>query len=174
MFHTQQLIILVYAGSHKKTSMFIEPITSNSIILATCKLKTKLSSGHDDISSKLLKETIFHIVHPITHIINMSSHTGIVPDQLKIAKVVPIYKASDNSLLNNYRPISLLPIFSKLLEKIMFDKVMNFLNKNNILYEHQYGFRAKHSSIQPIIHVLITVQMPTIRTKIGFHASCFM
>ena len=79
-----------------KNSMFIEPITSNSIILATCKLKTKLSSGHDGIFSKLLKETIFHIVHPIT---------GIVPDQLIIAKVVPIYKASDNSLLNNYRPI---------------------------------------------------------------------
>ena len=66
-----------------------------------------------------------------------SCKTGIVPDQLEIAKVVPIYNASDNSLLNNYR---LLPIFSKLLEKIMFDKVMNFLNKNNILYEHQYGF----------------------------------
>ena len=48
----------------------------------------------------------------------LSFNTGIVPDQLKIAKVVPIYKASDNSLLNNYRPISLLPIFSKLLEKI--------------------------------------------------------
>ena len=126
--------------------MFIEPITSNSIILPTCKLKTKLSSGHDDISSKLLKETIFHIVHPITHIINISFNTGIVPDQLQIAKVVPIYKASDNSLLNNYRPISLLPIFSKLLEKNMFDKVMNFLNKNNILYEHEYGFRAKHSN----------------------------
>ena len=78
----------------------------------------------------------------------MSFNTGIVPDQLKIANVVPIYKASDNSLLNNYRPISLLSIFSKLLENNMFDKVINILNKNNILYEHQYGFRAKYSTIQ--------------------------
>ena len=73
-------------------------------------------------------------MHPITHIISMSVNTGIVPDQLKIEMVVPIYKASDNSLLNNDRSISLLSIFSKLSEKTMFDKVMNFLNKNNILY----------------------------------------
>ncbi len=135
-------------------SMFLEPITENTVLFATHKLKSKLSSGHDDISTKLLKETIDIISKPLAHIINLSFETGIVPDQLKIAKVVPIYKASDNTSLNNYRPISLLPSFSKLLEKIMFDKVMGFLKTHNILYRHQYGFRPKHSTIHPIIHFL--------------------
>ena len=85
---------------------------------------------------------------------NRSFQTGIVPDDMKIAKVVPIYKAADSSLIKNYRPISLLTSFSKLLEKLMYNKVIDFLNVNNVLYEHQYGFRAKHSTIHPIIHLL--------------------
>ena len=85
---------------------------------------------------------------------NRSFQTGIVPDDMKIAKVVPIYKAADSSLIKKYRPISLLTSFSKLLEKLMYNKVIYFLNVNNVLYEHQYGFRAKHSTIHPIIHLL--------------------
>ena len=135
-------------------SMFLEPITENTIIQTAQKLKSKLSSGHDDISTKLLKETIAIISTPLSHIINISFVTGIVPDQLKIAKVVPIYKASDKTSLNNYRPISLLPAFSKLIEKIMFNKVMDFLNSHKLLYKHQYGFRPKHATIHPIIHFL--------------------
>ena len=73
---------------------------------------------------------------------------------MKVAKVVPVFKSSDRSSIKNYRPISLLTSFSKLLEKIMYDKVMNFLNANNILYEHQYGFRAKHSTMHPIMHFI--------------------
>ena len=73
---------------------------------------------------------------------------------MKIAKVVPVYKASDPTILNNYRPISLLPAFSKLLEKIMFNKIVSFLDRYKVLYKHQYGFRAKHSTIHPILHFL--------------------
>ena len=95
----------------------MDPIDIFSVLDATRKLKTKTSAGHDDISTKLLKETIHKICRPLTHIINQSLHTGIVPLQMKIAKVVPMYKASDPTLLINYRPISLLTAFSKLLEK---------------------------------------------------------
>ncbi len=135
-------------------SMFMPYITPEEIITASNKLKPKTSSGHDGISSKLMKETLVKIIEPITHIINQSFQTGIVPDKMKIAKVIPIFKSSDPSFLKNYRPISLLPAFSKLLEKIMYTKLMNFLQANNILYKHQYGFRPKHSTIHPIIHLL--------------------
>ena len=73
---------------------------------------------------------------------------------MKRAKVIPIYKSSSQNELKNYRPISLLPAFSKLIEKIMFKKVMSYLDSKNILYKHQYGFRAKHSTIHPVIHLL--------------------
>ena len=86
----------------------------------------------------------------MTHIINKSLETGIVPSQMKLAKVIPIHTASDQTLLQNYRPVSLLPAFSKILEKVMINKLMSFLNSNKSFYKHQYGFRPKHATIHPL------------------------
>ena len=104
--------------------------------------------------TKLLTKTIDKIINPITHIINLTFETGIFPNDFKCAKVIPIFKASDPSTLNNYRPISLLSSFSIFFEKAMYTKIMNFLVENNILYRHQYGFRAKHSTTHPVLHLL--------------------
>ena len=98
-------------------SMFIDSVAPSDVILTTYNLKPKLSQGYDGISTKLLKETISNILQPIIHIINRSFVIGIVPQDLKIAKVIPIYKSSDQSLLQNYRPVNLLPAISKILEK---------------------------------------------------------
>ena len=73
---------------------------------------------------------------------------------MKIAKVIPIHKSADQNLLKNYRPVSLLPAFSKLLEKIMYKKIISYLNSNNIIFKPQYGFRTRHSTLHPIIHLL--------------------
>ena len=135
-------------------SMFIEPVTPTEVLNIANKLKSKSSYGHDNISSKLLKETILYIIKPITHTINRSFDTGIVPSALKVAKVIPIYKTADKTLLKNYRPISLLPAFSKLIEKLMYNKLTSFFNSKTLFYKHQYGFRAKHSTVHPIIHLL--------------------
>jgi hypothetical protein len=143
-----------YLPAPLSKSMFLDPVDMFKVVETTNKLKTKTSSGYDEISTKLLKETIHNISKPLTHIINQSFQTGIIPTKMKIAKVVPVHKSSDPSLLTNYRPISLLTAFSKLLEKLMYDKVIKFLTSNNIFYEHQYGFRPKHSTIHPIIHLL--------------------
>ena len=143
-----------YMPNPVPNSIFIEPIITATTVETTQKLKTKSSSGHDEISTKLLKDSINYVAVPITHIINISLATGLVPGKLKEAKVIPIFKSADPSQLKNYRPISLLPAFSKLFEKIMYNKLMSFLNTNNILYKHQYGFRPKHSTIHPIIHLL--------------------
>jgi hypothetical protein len=143
-----------YLKTPQINSIFLETIEPDQVLEITNKLKPKLSTGHDEISSKLLQESIEYIKYPLTHIINRSIITGIVPNQLKIAKVIPIHKSADPTELKNYRPISLLPAFSKIFERIMYNKVMSFLNSNNILYKHQYGFREKHSTIHPIIHLL--------------------
>ena len=75
------------------------------------KIKPKSSSGQDEISTKLMEATITHIINPITHVINQPLQRGIVPDKMKIAKVVPIFKSSNQPLLKKCRPISLLSTF---------------------------------------------------------------
>ena len=73
---------------------------------------------------------------------------------MKLAKIVPIFKNGNTKLLNNYRPISILPAFSKILEKIVCNRLLHFLEPTYILYKHQYGFRKNHNTSHPIIHLL--------------------
>ena len=109
-------------------------IVSSYIIETANRLKPKLSSGHDEISTKLLQEILSDISIPITHIINRSLDSSRVPDQLKLPKVIPIYKALDLNQLQNHCPISLVLAFSKLIKKNVYNQVMSFLSSKNILY----------------------------------------
>ena len=81
---------------------------------------------------------------------NTSIESGHVPDNMKLEKLIPIYKSKDKQMLNNYRPISLLPIFSKILEKVIYHMLFNFLKTNNALFSSQYGFRKNHSTINAV------------------------
>ena len=84
------------------------------------------------------------ICAPLTYIINLSLISGVVPQEMKIARVIPFFfKSGDKSLFTNYRPVSLLPVFSKFLERIAYNRLINFLNKYDILFRNQYGFRKK-------------------------------
>ena len=98
-------------------------------------LKTNKAAGDDNVRPGLLKRCSESLTKPITHIINLSFSTGIVPEQLKLAKVIPVFKKNDKQDPGNYRPISLLSIINKIMEKVMYARVMSFLNKNNILYK---------------------------------------
>ena len=120
-------------------------------------LKTKTSSGIDNISSKLLKEIRATIIVPLVTIINKSLTEGIVPDQMKLAKVIPVFKAKDKQMFNNYRPISLLPCISKILEKVIHKRLYNFLTSNEVLYLSQYGFRPKHSTVHAVTELMYNV-----------------
>ena len=135
-------------------SFFMTPVNENDLIKVASTFKPKLSSGFDNISMKLVKHSINHIATPLTHIFNLTFTTGIIPQNLKVAKVTPIYKSGNKHLFNNYRPISVLPSFSKLLEKVVYQKLSNFLENNQLLNKHQYGFRRKHSTIHPILHFI--------------------
>jgi len=132
----------------------LDPVVPLELINTCRLLKAKTSMGHDNVSTKLLKESIINIATPLTHIFNLSFNSGIVPTQMKLAKVIPIFKSGLNQLFNNYRPISILPAFSKLLEKIVAKRLVHFLENNDILYKHQYGFRKNHSTIHPIMQFL--------------------
>jgi len=143
-----------YLPERNQYSLFLDPITPMDIINATNKIKSKSSKDHNNLSTKLMKLTLGNIAFPLSHIFNLSFTTGIIPSQMKIAKVIPIFKSGDRTLFNNYRPISILPTFSKILEKIVAHKLIKFLNSSGQLYRHQYGFRSGHCTIHPVIHLL--------------------
>ena len=81
---------------------------------------------------------------PLVHITNMSILHGVFPDELKIAKVLPFYKGGASKLLVNYRPVSVLPVFSKVLERLMYNRINEFIEENHVLYNLQFGFRKNH------------------------------
>ena len=108
-------------------------------------LRTKKSYGHDGISMRLLKFLLPAVIKPLTILINKSLATGIFPDKLKIAKVMPFFKKDDITLIDNYRPVSLLTSTSKVFEKVVFTQLYEYFDKNNLLYSSQYGFRKKNT-----------------------------
>jgi hypothetical protein len=134
-------------------SLFLNPTDENKILGIISNLRNS-SPGHDGISVKIIKKLKYQLLTPLAHIINLSFSHGLIPDSLKIAKVVPIYKKGDRSLFSNYRPISILPAFSKIIEKLAYKRIILFLNKYNILNDYQFGFR-KHKSTDMAIHTLV-------------------
>ena len=102
-------------------------------------LPNKMSSGHDEINNVMLKSLCSAISYLLQLVFNQSIATGIFPDKMKIAEVIPLYKGKQRDLVINYRPISLLMIISKLLEKVIYSCIYKFLEKNNILFEVNMG-----------------------------------
>ena len=100
-----------------------------------------------------VKESINYISEPLTYVLNISINSGLLPAQLKLARVVPLYKPGDKSLLSNYRPLSVLPVFSKFLEKVVYNLLIRFFDKYEILYNNQYGFRKKHSTSLALLYL---------------------
>ena len=93
------------------------------------------------------------ICNPLNQISNLSLSTGQHPDILKISKTIPIYKKGSRLLVSNYRPISLLSNINKIIEKIVFTRLCNFLEKHKCLYDLQFGFRTKHSTNHALIDI---------------------
>ncbi len=89
---------------------------------------------------------------PLAHTFNLSLRSGVFPDKLKICRVIPIFKAGNKLECDNYRPISLLSSISKVLEKIVAEKLINHLLTNDLLYVHQYGFLPKRSTEHNLLH----------------------
>ena len=108
--------------------------------------------GPNSIHIYILKISNNYFSDLLTDIINLSFKTGIFPDLCKLSKIIPLFKKDDPMLCVNYRPISLLSIYSKIFEKLIYGRMYSFLNNNNVIYEKQFGFRAKHS----VNHALIS------------------
>jgi hypothetical protein len=132
-------------------SMFLRPCCPSELSRYLSKVGNKKSSGLDGIPGSLLKDCGDAIKEPLLYLINQSLLLGEFPDILKISKVIPVYKnKGDKYSINNYRPISLLSQFSKILESVYCTRLMEFLEKHNVISQSQFGFRKGKSTAQAI------------------------
>ena len=131
-------------------------------------LKPKSSAGHDNISSKLLRQIGDIVAYPLSIIVKQSLCTGIFPHRIKLAKVMPLYKKYDNKLSGNYRPISLLSSISKVFEKIVFDQLYDYLITNGLLFVSQYGFRKQRSTKLAALELTDRIRREMDQDKIPF------
>ena len=130
---------------HNSCSLFMNPCTTHEIKRLINSIPNKTSSGHDDISNKLLKEICESIFPALDYIVNESLKLGEFPTVMKLAEVVPLFKSGKSEIVGNYRLISLLMTISKVLEKVVYNQVYRFLVDTDQIYECQYGFRSQHS-----------------------------
>ena len=134
-----------YLPERAAVSFFITPTTTQEIESVIQGLKVT-SPGHDKIDVRVVKRCCTIISPFLEYVINRSFNEGIFPKSLQISHVIPIFKKGDKSSYSNYRPISLLPCFSKIFEKLMVKRLMDYLTNNSLLCEHQYGFRPKYNT----------------------------
>ena len=132
-----------YLSNPADQSILLYRINSNEIKDAISNLKNSNSSSHDDITSKFVKISLPILIPALEKVFNLSVSTGIYPSNLKIAKVIPIYKKGDSKSVNNYRPISILSTLNKIFEKILHARLIKYIDDCNILYKYQFGFRKK-------------------------------
>ena len=137
-------------------SVFLIPCTQEEILRLINKLPNKISHGYDGVSNVLLKELKDYLVLPLIDIFNESLQSGIFPDSMKHAEITPFYKKGAKNLTTNYWPISLLITVSKLLEKVMYSRIYDFLNESRI-YTSQYGFRKFHSCENAITELVSNI-----------------
>ena len=134
------------SGNKSYPEFKFQLITQNFTLSELKNLKCNKSSGMDNIPPRLLKDAAAVIAKPLTEIINTSLAMGAVPDEWKCAKVTPVFKKGKRSEMDNYRPISVLPVASKLLERAVHRQLYQFLSKHQILSPFQCGFRKNHST----------------------------
>ena len=114
-------------------------------------LENKFSSGDDDIRNVLVKVSSPVKVRYLTFLINSSMNKGEFPKELKRGKFIPMHKNGSKLDENNYRPISLLNVWGKIYEKVVYKRVYSYLEKFSLLYCKQFGFRTKHSTVDALV-----------------------
>ena len=138
--------------------LVFKSFSTGEIISIIKSLKTKNSFGYDEISTELIKISASYICSPLTYIWNKSISTGIFPERLKYSIIKPLHKKGDKTDPTNYRPISMLTSFSKVLEKTLYNRLIEYLNINNILNAQQFGFRkglATEDAIFKLLHEIL-------------------
>ena len=132
-----------FPGNSVTKSFFLKLINEEEVNSIIKQMKTKKAIGPSSIPTKILKFSQQIIAKPPVYLINLFFSTGVFPDLLKIANIIPAFKKGDSQDYNNYRPISLTSNLGKLIKKLVHKRLYNFLEKHSLLFEKQYSFYAK-------------------------------
>ena len=144
---------LQYITSRQENTLFLIPCTNEEITKIINNLK-RCATGWDGIPAAIIQENKEIFSNNLTHIINLSLAQGVFPTELKLANLIPIFKAGDPELAGNYRPVSLLTAFSKVFERVFYNRLLSFFQRYKILYDMQFGFREKRSTEMAIMMLL--------------------
>jgi hypothetical protein len=133
-----------------------QPVLEQEVQLELMKLKNSFSSGPDNIPSFVIKQcaNVNSVCKALCYLFNISVEHGMFPSKLKMAKIIPLHKGGSTTDVNNYRPISLLNIFSKVFEKLIHCRLTSFLDKYKLISNNQFGFRKGHSSVHALMNVM--------------------
>ena len=158
---------LAYLSNPNLESFFVSPCASNEVSTVIQSLKNGKSSGPNRIPIKLLKVLDPYISVTLSSLINESFETSTFPDTLKIAKVIPVFKNGLSTKTSNYRPISLLSIFSKIFEKVMYQRLYKFLEVGELLFDMQFGFRSGHSTDHALVSLTENIKASLDKNRFG-------
>ena len=130
----------------EKKNFTLKQVTEEAVLELLLSINISKAAGFDNLSGKFLKEGAPVLVTPITSICNLSINLSIFPEKCKNAKLKPLYKKGLKTEPKNYRPISLLPLVSKIIERMIYERTQIFLEQNKIIYKYQSGFCSNHST----------------------------
>ena len=138
-----------YMKNQIVNSIFLETVSPEKLLQVIKCLKHS-AVGYDELDAQHIKSSSSIILQPLLHICNLSFIHGVFPDGMKLAKVIPLFKSGNSMKVNNFRPVSILPILSKILERLMYNRLLKFIEEFNILYDFQFGFRKFHSTFMAL------------------------
>ena len=143
------LILLIFIKTKLFQIICLVSVTVDQVSSTLSHISASKATGLDELPARFIKDGSSVIAKPLTHIVNISITTGIIPDYLKAAMVVPLYNKKGRTNVDNYRPISVLSIISKVLEKVVFNQLNNFLTEHRIFIYFSLVFGRR----TPLIHV---------------------
>lgn len=133
-------------GRRISETIFLKPTDPTEIKALILNLKNKKAPGPDGITNEVLKASVEYTTQPLSYLINLALSTGKFPSNLKTATIKPLFKGGDKSKLTNYRPISLTSSIAKIFEKVLKNRLVSYLDKNNVISKNQFGFQQNKST----------------------------
>ena len=148
-----------YMKTQIVNSIFVETVSPEELLQVIKCLKHS-AVGYDELDAQHIKSSSSIILQPLLHVCNLFFTHGVLPDGMKLAKVIPLFKSGNSTKVNKFRPVSILPVLSKILERLLYNRLLKFIEEFNILHDFQFGLRKFHSTFMALASAVNHIVMP--------------